>query len=109
MEAKDMLSLPEDEFRARVVERLAAHDNAISENTTVTKQVAEDTAFIRSILADVAAGARMLCRLAAAWRFLIRQVVLPIGLPVLCLYVLFLVAAHRPIPEWATAIFKLVG
>jgi hypothetical protein len=109
MEPDDMMTLPDAEFRALVVERLAAHDQAISENTTVTKQVAEDTAFIRSILADVAAGARMLCRLAAAWRFLIRQVVLPIGLPLLCIYVLFLVAAHRPIPEWATAIFKLVG
>jgi hypothetical protein len=109
MEAKDMLTLPDDEFRAHVVEYLVAHDAAISENTLVTRQVAEDTAFIRSILADVAAGARLLCRLAATWRFLIRQVVLPIGLPLLCLYVLYLVGAHRPIPEWAVAIFKLVG
>jgi hypothetical protein len=116
MEAKDMLSLPDDEFRAHVVEYLVAHDAAIAENTAVTRkveakaeQVADDTAFIRSILTDVAAGARLLCRLATAWRFLIRQFVLPIGLPFLALYVVMLVISHRPVPEWAAAIFKLVG
>ncbi len=111
-----MMSLPEHEFRAAVVDRLNAHEAAIAENTAVTRkveatadQVAEDTAFIRNILGDVAAGARLMCRLAASWRFLIRQVVLPIGFPLLGLYVVFLVLGHRPVPEWIGALFKLLG
>jgi hypothetical protein len=115
MEAKDMLTLPDDEFRAHVVEYLVAHDAAIAENTEVTRnvkttadQVAEDTAFIRSILGDVAAGARLMCRLAAAWRFLLRQVFIPVVLPLAGLWTLILIAHHQTLPEWVSAGIKLL-
>ncbi|WNC90972.1 hypothetical protein RI103_06370 [Paraburkholderia sp. FT54] len=115
MEAKDMLSLPDDEFRAHVVEYLVVHDAAIAENTAVTRnvattanQVAEDTALIRSILSDVAAGARFMCRLAAAWRFFQKQVFIPIVLPVLGLYGLWFYTQFHRFPGWLADCFKFL-
>jgi hypothetical protein len=108
MEPKDMLTMPDPEFRAHVVECLIAHDAAIKENTTLTKTVAEDTAFIRSILSDVAAGARMLCRLAAAWKFLLRQVFIPFVLPLAGLWTVYRIVHHDALPEWVAAGIKLI-
>jgi hypothetical protein len=108
MEAKDMIDMPEQEFRRAVVERLGAQDVAIEENTTLTKTVAEDTAFIRSILSDVAAGARMLCRLAAAWKFLLRQVFIPVVLPLAGLWALVRIVHHESLPDWVSAVVKLI-
>ena len=108
MEAKDMIDMPEQEFRRAVVERLGAQDVAIEENTTLTKTVAEDTAFIRSILSDVAAGARMLCRLAAAWKFLLRQVFIPVVLPITAMWTLVRIVRHEALPDWVAAGIKLI-
>lgn len=108
MEAKDMIEMPEQEFRRAVVERLGAQDVAIEENTTLTKTVAEDTAFIRSILGDVAAGARLMCRVAAAWKFLLRQVFIPVVLPLAVLWTLFRIVHHESLPDWASAAIKLI-
>ncbi|MFM0738572.1 hypothetical protein PQQ51_15130 [Paraburkholderia xenovorans] len=115
MEAKDMLTMPDPEFRAHVVEYLVAHDAAIAENTRLTRkveatadQVAEDTAFIRNILGDVAAGARLMCRLAAAWRFFLKQMFLPIGMPFLALYGVWYYSEYRRFPEWLAGSFKFL-
>ncbi|WP_144156572.1 hypothetical protein [Paraburkholderia sp. BCC1885] len=108
MDAKDMIDMPEVEFRRSVVERFNAQDAAIKENTTLTKTVAEDTAFIRAILSDVAAGARMLCRLAAAWKFMLRQVFIPVVLPLAGLWTLIRIVHHESIPDWASAAVKLI-
>lgn len=103
-----MLTMPDPEFRAHVVECLIAHDAAIKENTALTQTVAEDTAFIRSILSDVAAGARMLCRLAAAWKFLLRQVFIPVVLPLTGLWALVRIVHHEALPDWISAGIKLI-
>ncbi|HEY1998794.1 hypothetical protein [Paraburkholderia sp.] len=108
MDAKDMIDMPEQEFRRAVVERFNAQGAAIEENTTLTKTVAEDTAFIRSILGDVAAGARLMCRLAAAWRFLLRQVFIPVVLPLAGLWTLVRIVHHEALPEWVSAGIKLI-
>lgn len=100
--------MPDPEFRAHVVECLIAHDVAIKENTELTKSVAEDTAFIRSILGDVAAGARLMCRLAAAWRFLLRQVFIPVVLPLTAIWALVRIVNHESLPDWLTAVIKLI-
>lgn len=110
-----MLSLPDDEFRAHVVEYLVAHDAAIADNTAVTRkveattnQVAEDTALIRSILGDVAAGARLMCRLAAAWRFFQKQIFMPIVLPFLALYGGWYYSEYHRFPAWLGDCFKFL-
>lgn len=103
-----MIDMPEQEFRRSVVERLNAHDAAIKENTALTQAVADDTAFIRSILGDVAAGARLLCRLAAAWKFLLRQVLIPVVLPGIIIYAIWHYAHHGSLPAWTGAAYKLL-
>jgi hypothetical protein len=108
MDAKDMIDMPEQDFRRAVVERFNAQGAAIQENTTLTKAVAEDTAFIRSILDDVAAGARLMCRLAAAWKFLLRQVFIPVVLPLAGLWTLICIVHHQPLPDWVGAGIKLI-
>jgi hypothetical protein len=107
MDAKDMIDMPEQEFRRAVVERFISQGAAIEENTRLTQTVAEDTAFIRSILSDVAAGARMLCRLAAAWKFLLRQVFIPVVLPLASLWALVRVLNHEQLPDFVNAAIKL--
>lgn len=103
-----MIEMPEQDFRRAVVERFNAQGDAIQENTTLTKTVAEDTAFIRSILGDVAAGARLLCRLAAAWKFLLRQVFIPVVLPLAGLWTLARILNHESLPDWMAAGIKLI-
>lgn len=103
-----MIDMPEQDFRRAVVERFNTQGDAINENTTLTKAVAEDTAFIRSILGEVAAGARLMCRLAAAWRFLLRQVFIPVVLPLAGLWTLSRIVRHEALPEWVAAGIKLI-
>ncbi len=103
-----MISMPDEEFRLHVVDRLNAQDAAIQENTTLTKKVAEDTAFMREAWKDGIATVRFFCRLAAAWRFLLKHVMLPVGIPGLFLYALIYYADHGAVPPWIESAFKLI-
>lgn len=103
-----MIDMPENEFRRCVVERLNAQDVAIAENTALTKSVSEDTAFMRAAWADGIATVRFFCRLAAAWRFLLRQVVIPVGIPGLFIYALVYYANHKEFPGWVEASYKVL-
>lgn len=103
-----MITMPDEQFRLHVVERLNAQDAAIQENTEVTKQVAADTAFMREAWKDGIATVRFFCRLAAAWRFILRQVVVPVGLPGVFLYALWYYAHYGTVPSFAGEIYKLL-
>jgi hypothetical protein len=103
-----MITMPDEEFRLHVVERLNAQDAAIQENTTLTKSIAADTAFMREAWKDGIATVRFFCRVAAAWRFLLRQVVVPVGLPALFVYALVYYTNHGQMPHWLEDAFKLL-
>lgn len=103
-----MISMPDDEFRLHVVDRLNAQDEAIKENTAVTKQVAADTAFMRDAWKDGIATVRFFCRLAAAWRFMLRQIVVPVGLPAVFLYALWYYAHYGAVPGAVADFYKLI-
>jgi len=100
--------MPEDEFRTYVVQRFQAQDAAIKENTDLTKNIAADTAFMREAWKDGIATVRFFCRLAAAWRFLLRQVVVPVGLPGVFLYALWYYAHYGTVPSFAAEFYKLI-
>ncbi|MFM0022206.1 hypothetical protein [Paraburkholderia azotifigens] len=102
------MDMPEDEFRKSVVLRLSAQDVAIAENTELTKAVAEDTAFIRAAWAEGIVAVRFFCRIAAAWRFLLKQVFLPIGFPVIGLYGLWYYTQFHRFPVWLADFFKFL-
>ncbi|MEX3933252.1 hypothetical protein AB4Y32_15865 [Paraburkholderia phymatum] len=103
-----MISMPEDDFRRNVVDRLNAQDAAIKENTDLTKSIAADTSFMREAWKDGIATVRFFCRLAAAWRFLLRQVVVPVGLPLLFIYALIYYANHGTVPNVVAEFYKLI-
>lgn len=108
LEADKMIAMPEDEFRTYVVQRFEAQGAEIAENTAVTRQVAADTAFMREAWKDGIATVRFFCRLAAAWRFMLRQVVVPVGLPVLFVYALVYYGNHKTMPDWIESAYKLI-
>ena len=103
-----MISMPDEQFRLHVVERLNAQDEAIQENTALTRNVAADTAFMREAWKDGIATVRFFCRLAAAWRFILRQVVVPVGLPGVFLYALWYYAHYNAVPQWIAEMYKLI-
>lgn len=103
-----MIAMPEDEFRTYVVQRFEAQGAEIAENTAVTRQVAADTAFMREAWKDGIATVRFFCRVAAAWRFLLRQVVVPVGLPAVFIYALVYYASHGQVPSFAAEFYKLI-
>ena len=49
-----------------------------------------------------------MCRLAAAWRFLLRQVFIPVVLPLAGLWTLIRIVHHDTLPDWMTAAIKLI-
>lgn len=51
---------------------------------------------------------RFFCRLAEAWRFLMKQVLLPFGLPLLALYGGWYYSAFHRFPEWLADCFKFL-
>lgn len=103
-----MIDMPEDEFRTYVVQRFEAQGAEIAENTAVTRQVAADTAFMREAWKDGIATVRFFCRLAAAWRFLLRQVVVPVGLPSAFIYALWYYAHYGTVPGVVADMYKLI-
>ncbi len=103
-----MMDMPEPEFRRAVVARLDKQDDAIAGNTKITEQVAEDTAFIRAAWAEGITAVRFFCRLAAAWRFLMKQVLIPMGLPALGLYGFWYYTEFHHFPPWLSDCFKFL-
>ncbi|MFX1675225.1 hypothetical protein PWR63_23745 [Paraburkholderia sp. A2WS-5] len=110
-----MISMPEDEFRTYVVQRFEAQDAAIAENTALTRKtdetvtrVAEDTSFMREAWKDGIATVRFFCRLAQAWRFLLRQVAIPVVIPLFAAYAGLYYAAHGHFPPWLADTVKLI-
>lgn len=103
-----MIAMPEDEFRTYVVQRFEAQGAEIAENTAVTRQVAADTAFMREAWKDGIATVRFFCRVAAAWRFLLRQFIVPLGLPGVFIYALIYYSGHGSMPPWVESAYKLI-
>lgn len=87
---------------------MSAMRTELTENTTTTRKIADDTAFIRATWAEGVAVVRLGCRLAAAWRFLLKQVFLPIGLPMLALYGIWYYTEFHRFPAWLADSFKFL-
>jgi hypothetical protein len=81
--------------------------NDISENTVVTRKIATDTAAILSAWNDGVAAKRFFCRLADAWRFILKQVLLPFGVPIMALYGFWYYTTYKEFPSWISAVFKV--
>lgn len=88
---------------------MSAMRTELTENTATTRMIANDTAFIRATWAEGVTVVRFGCRLAAAWRFLLRQVFVPVVLPIGILYGLWCIHDGRPVPAPLGEIFHLLA
>ncbi len=80
----------------------------ISENTVVTKKIATDIASILSAWNDGVAAKRFFCRLAEAWKFMLKQVLLPFGVPIIAFYGFWYYTEFHSFPSWISAGFKVL-
>lgn len=87
---------------------MSAMRTELTENTTTTRKIADDTSFIREAWAEGVAVVRFGCRLAAAWRFVLRNVFVPVVLPLSAIWALMRLVHHETVPDFVTAAVKLV-
>lgn len=81
----------------------------MTENTSITRQIAEDTKAMREAWADGVATKRFFCRLATAWEFMLKRVLVP-GLITLVAYILIrAIFWGSAVPAWFTSAVKLLG
>lgn len=82
---------------------------SMTENTSITRQIAEDTKAMREAWADGVAMKRFFCRLAQAWEFMLKKVMVP-GLITAAMYIVFrAIFWHDAVPTWFSAAVKLLG
>lgn len=86
---------------------VASLRNEVSQNTDLTLRIERNTSAMLSMWEDGAAAKRVFCRLADAWRFLLKQVMLPFGVPILSLYGFWYYTTYHEFPAWISAVFKV--
>ncbi|EPS1221712.1 hypothetical protein ACVBR5_000943 [Burkholderia cenocepacia] len=98
-----------------VREHLQKQDGQIADIAMVVSETAAAVALIRentqSIIETWNEGARAVrffCRLAQGWRFLLRQVLIPVGLPAIGVYALWHYAHYHTFPNWISDVYKLL-
>lgn len=92
---------------AAVKTDIADVKSEVSQNTKLTQQIATDTGAILAAWNDGVAAKRFFCRMAEAWRFLLKQVMLPFGVPILALYGFWYYTTYKEFPGWISAVFKV--
>ncbi|MBB3258242.1 hypothetical protein F4827_003110 [Paraburkholderia bannensis] len=106
----DQHRIAELEKRVDSIEQcMSAMRTDLTDNTSTTKKIADDTAFIRATWAEGVAVVRLGCRLAAAWRFMLRQVFIPVVLPLGVLYGLWCIHEGRAVPAPLGEVFHLLA
>lgn len=88
---------------------IASVKTEVGSNTKLMQQIADDTQAIRVAWNDGVAAKRLFCRLADAYRFVRKELLVPIVLPLLALYAIGYYATHGTMPQWIEAMFKLIG
>lgn len=74
--------------------------------TTVIEKISEDTGAMRAAWNEGVATKRFFCRLAEAWKFLYRQMFIPLVVPGIFLYAGGYYAVNGRFPVWVIAVFK---
>lgn len=109
------LELRLDRSDRDVREHLQKQDGEIADIRTVVSETASAVALIQrdtqSMIETWNEGARAVrffCRLAQGWRFLLRQVLIPVGLPAIGVYALWHYAHYHTFPNWISDVYKLL-
>lgn len=111
-----------DERLERGDQRFAEITDALSGITTHLKQQDATMAELAGKLDKVVKGTddvvsmwnggvktvRFFCRLAESWTFLLKKVFLPVVLPLACIWALVRIVNHETLPDWVSAVVKLI-
>lgn len=89
-------------------QHLREQDQKIDALTRVVERVDQNTSSMVDTWNDGARAVRFFCRLAQGWRFVIRQVMLPVVIPLFALYAGGYYYAHGHFPEWLADTVKLI-
>lgn len=91
-----------------VREHLQKQDAEIADIKGLMAEMRADTRSIIETWNDGARAIRFACRLAQGWRFLLRQVAVPVVLPGIGLYAVWHYAHYHAFPTWISDVYKLL-
>jgi hypothetical protein len=97
-----------DKSDREVREHLQQQDTQIADLVALMADVRNDTRAIIETWNEGAKAVRFFCRIAEAWRFLLRQVAIPVVLPGVGLYALWHYAHYHAFPVWLSDVYKLL-
>lgn len=87
---------------------LQQQDDKIDAIVTAVARIDANTSSIVETWNEGAKAVRFFCRLAQAWRFLVRQVAIPVVLPGISIYALWHYAHYKAFPTWISDVYKLL-
>lgn len=91
-----------------VKQHLRQQDDKTEAIAIAVTRIDANTSSIIETWAEGAKAVRFFCRVADAWRFLIRQVAVPVVLPGIGLYALWHYAHYHAFPAWVSDVYKLL-
>lgn len=86
---------------------LQSQDAAMSSLSAKIDKTVTGTESIVEMWNGGVTAVRFFCRLAEAWKFMLKQVFGPIGIPVMLLYGFWYYTEFHKFPDWLNAAFKL--
>lgn len=89
-------------------QHLREQDAKIDALVRVVGRVDENTSSMVATWNDGARAVRFFCRLAQGWRFLLRQVAIPVVLPGVGAYAVWHYAHFHAFPNWVSDVYKLL-
>lgn len=87
---------------------LQQQDDKIDAIASAVARIDANTSSIIETWNEGAKAVRFFCRVADAWRFLLRQVAIPVVLPAVGLYALWHYAHYHAFPVWLSDVYKLL-
>lgn len=87
---------------------LGRQDEAMADVTSKIDKIAKGTEDVVSMWNGGVQAVRFFCRLAEGWRFFLRQFMVPVVLPLLALYGVWIFLTHGQLPSWMQAIIKMI-
>jgi hypothetical protein len=97
-----------DRSDQEVKQHLRQQDDKIDEIVSAVARIDANTSSIIETWNEGAKAVRFFCRVAEAWRFLLRQVAIPVVLPGVALYALWHYAHYHAFPTWLSDVYKLL-
>lgn len=91
-----------------VKQHLRQQDDKIEAIAIAVARIDANTSSIIETWNEGAKAVRFFCRVADAWRFLLRQVAIPVVLPGVGLYALWHYAHYHAFPVWLSDVYKLL-